>query len=1055
VKLSAKAHIASSPEHGGNIFAAVFGSGHAAATERSEGANNISSSIDFSHWRIGNFGNGAQLSAEASLAVFSMSSVFGAGFATGDYNKCAVDFSNWSIGNFGENVVALSVARDYSSVFGTGWATDNDIDFSNWTIGNIGAGTLFYSSSFCSTVFGSARLNEAAQVNNWTIGNMGDGVALITMSSNDGIDSGAPDYYTYPSCGSVFGSAFNEGTATNPSNWTVEFQGSALLASIGYNSEGPENIRLGTLGGDSNHDFRFYFNGNQASNPTVNIAALVLGSAVEDPVATGGKAVLVLANDQGGDYVIGDRAVVLDDDREGDDNVRDRQNQVDPEGGRSTYAQAVALGPNFQLNIGRSRIMADTRETDESIGSGGQASGGPGTVNIFGAISRAKCHNTTDTHVPGSIMRIHNGWTVNSYGPVEDLSAIDVDNGNFSYGNKPTSSSFNTYANLKNVTFVNGTTNAYGVSDGIGIITLNGGNLRISQRNDSGFATALADLQSKMVYVDPITKEVYKGSEGNVSIEGSDYPWKGPNTNPNFQSTGGKLILHEGDLLVFHVDSSKRDSSVETGMGNGADEAFDFVNGYVWIDGEALEGVQFNNGQLAIINDDQDNPGILPAHSDFWLIRSSQKTNVLPLLGLLNLEDDFELQAGSDLREAYLRGAEDGGENGEISDTYLGRMVLIAKNREDYASLGINPYSQWDSALNVYAFQDEYGSGMFVGTGATPRHAIPTDFARRHANGELAGISIGLTSLLRNSVENRLTDAKGNGNDPFVSIVYGDFHQDDIDGFGYDSDFVGIAGGLDYVYKFANGDRYLRMGMALGYFDGKTKFFGTASGLGKKVDHDVYEGAIFAAYESFGKNNLKTDINLFVGLGYEKNKLARIDANMHEFEGKMSSNNQFVKLEAVKNLLSFNGVQTGPWLFVNYNHVIQNGYTESRVQEKIGSQTVSKIKHDYLDITLGVNMEKEFQSTVDPDSMLRLFLKAGWCHRALRKHSSATVYFDVPGLGDSYSPILGYPAKNSAIFVAGFRRKFNANWELTASWHGTFSKNIRHNILSASLGYDF
>jgi outer membrane autotransporter protein len=268
---------------------------------------------------------------------------------------------------------------------------------------------------------------------------------------------------------------------------------------------------------------------------------------------------------------------------------------------------------------------------------------------------------------------------------------------------------------------------------------------------------------------------------------------------------------------------------------------------------------------------------------------------------------------------------------------------------------------------------------------------------------------------------------------------------------GYGSDLKGISGGLDWIWEFPD-ESYLRMGMVIGYVRGDTNFSWPASGKCSNMDSDICSGGLFAASEYFGENNLKTNISRFAGFGHGKNKLARIDADGNSFKGQMSSNNQFVHLEIVKNLCTAGGVQIGPWLRTEYNHVAQKEYTESGAA---GSRTISRIGHNSIDVTIGVNMEREFQHETEADSRLRIFLKAGWCRQALRKHSSAAVHFDVPLLRNIYSPKFGYSRRNSALLIAGFREKFDVHWDLTASWHGFFSKNYHGNILSATIAYNF
>jgi len=202
------------------------------------------------------------------------------------------------------------------------------------------------------------------------------------------------------------------------------------------------------------------------------------------------------------------------------------------------------------------------------------------------------------------------------------------------------------------------------------------------------------------------------------------------------------------------------------------------------------------------------------------------------------------------------------------------------------------------------------------GTGLAANKAVAADVVKPAVSHNIGSVTVSANAVntVRSAILNRLTDVKGNGNDPFISLVYGRLHQGMANGIGYDSNLKGISGGLDWVFKFSD-ERYLRMGAVMGYVKGSTKFFGSAAGKRNNMDSDVYTGGLFTAYESFGKNNLKTNINVFVGLGYTKNKLARVDDIDNLSTGWMSSRNQFIQLEIVKNL----------WIVkdMEYNNVTQ------------------------------------------------------------------------------------------------------------------------------------
>ncbi|MDR2721147.1 MAG: autotransporter outer membrane beta-barrel domain-containing protein [Puniceicoccales bacterium] len=135
----------------------------------------------------------------------------------------------------------------------------------------------------------------------------------------------------------------------------------------------------------------------------------------------------------------------------------------------------------------------------------------------------------------------------------------------------------------------------------------------------------------------------------------------------------------------------------------------------------------------------------------------------------------------------------------------------------------------------------------------------------------------------------------------------------------------------------------------------------------------------------------------------------------------------------------------------DYNHVNQGGYDELCLNSDVSS-SISKISHNFLDTILGLNLEKEWNNGT---RRCRLFFRTGWHCQLWRNHSTATIHFSVPHLRDTYSPIFTNLARNSALLIAGCRKRFNDHWDITASWHGSFSKNCRYNSFCTSLGYIF
>jgi hypothetical protein len=148
--------------------------------------------------------------------------------------------------------------HSYVAVFGTGDANGGNASFSHWTIGSFG---------------NNASLSATA---------------IATTSEN----------YIH-SYAAVFGAGYVDGDGTTVSDWTAEFKGNAMIAGTGYHPTASD-INIGTLGGDKNENFRFYFNGSDGT--VVNIAALKLGAVVnESDTGTEGakQAALTPVDDQG------------------------------------------------------------------------------------------------------------------------------------------------------------------------------------------------------------------------------------------------------------------------------------------------------------------------------------------------------------------------------------------------------------------------------------------------------------------------------------------------------------------------------------------------------------------------------------------------------------------------------------------------------------------------------------------------------------------------------------------------------------------------------------
>jgi hypothetical protein len=255
---------------------------------------------------------------------------------------------------------------------------------------------------------------------------------------------------------------------------------------------------------------------------TVNILGAKMGENIALPgkESSSGKAKITLGADQGTSY--------------------------------EDYAKAFALGEDFKIHVGgrvvseaRTLLLTSTQDSElqkesnvseqmeDNIGPAvpmglliqsnethsfelvAPANDTTNTVNILGAIARgSQSNNTSD-----SSLTVDNGWAVNTYDPVSDLENITVANG--------------------------GTLNLLNGASNISKITLNDGTLRIGNSPQGEFDRAISQIAEKLEYTDPVTKTVYKGSEGNIEIDASNYPWKGSGGDAN-KST---LTINAGESV--------------------------------------------------------------------------------------------------------------------------------------------------------------------------------------------------------------------------------------------------------------------------------------------------------------------------------------------------------------------------------------------------------------------------------------------------------------------------------------------------------------------------
>jgi hypothetical protein len=112
-----------------------------------------------------------------------------------------------------------------------------------------------------------------------------------------------------------------------------------------------------------------------------------------------------------------------------------------------------------------------------------------------------------------SVRRVQSGWKVNPHASVKGLNAIDVDDHNEAV--------VTTFENLKSVTLIQSPISAPGESNGIGVMTLNGENVRVIRNSSSNFNDAMNTLNNEMVYVLP-SPSAEEGDRNGIERPGRD-----------------------------------------------------------------------------------------------------------------------------------------------------------------------------------------------------------------------------------------------------------------------------------------------------------------------------------------------------------------------------------------------------------------------------------------------------------------------------------------------------------------------------------------------------
>jgi hypothetical protein len=331
------------------------------------------------------------------------------------------------------------------------------------------------------------------------------------------------------------------------------------------------------------------------------------------------------------------------------------------------------------------------------------------------------------------------------------------------------------------------------------------------------------------------------------------------------------------------------------------------------------------------------------------------------------------------------------------------------------------------------AEQKMAGSGKILGqsagqNGSERSPSTPTD--------EAACTVAKSLDLARCSFDNRLRDVKGNGNDPFLGLIAAHSNRDIDENLFRRTTHYGIVGGADYSWDLVgDGSVLMRAGAFIGHMrgDSRTRFLGEETGASFRLKQRTNLVGIFGAYESFGKNSLKTNFDATLTFGITANNISDCALSW-----KFRSRTFAINFEGIRNLCSHNSWQLGPWAGITYHRLYQSSYGDN-----------GRASANLLRTTIGVNVERETPfSCAGHECRLRTYARFGWCCQVAPNSAK--------GIANNPTPSVSiYGDRHSAVASAGFRQKFNDHWDLSGAWDGDFSGHYSMNKASLTIGYNF
>ncbi|MDR2030257.1 MAG: autotransporter outer membrane beta-barrel domain-containing protein [Puniceicoccales bacterium] len=936
-----------------------------------------------SYARTGGFGMGNDNAAsqdELSAVLF--------GLAGGGTFDCYS--SEWS---FGCNTRAMSYSDAYggASMAAVLGAAAREVDEaaevslrcqgSLWSFGE-NARLTCYASSYTTlswrvlaVLFGSTNGLSSSD----TIWRLGNGAASLVLADS------------HMSNGWVSATGFGHARAVKAFDGTgmnAELIGSQDLAVLGRcSSSGLKTIGSGTDKLDRNAGV------NAFGGPWTSGVNQVVFHAAEN--SQGAATVNILAAKLDGWGGIGDPTWNIDT-VNGEDVATLKLHRNDEVGGEQVLPRAFALGGVFDIYVGG-------RKLEHSSYGGVQRlpvlyNGQDNILNVIGDIRR--CESTSVTRANTSLT-IENGWQMNCWGKVEDLTDVRVLEGVLRMKSDQEELQDRIREIGKKMSCAISSTTPTTVNPTI----------------EDGKRTEALLGKGSIDYYCPDEEEfdnlgAFGERAGSCAIDPGDY------------EAYGKLTLDHGNQLRF--GTAYLDGTI-------------YSTGYVELEGDNYQSLVVNDGAklgLDIISGGRLEEG---APICCHVVRTADVDCDDVIYGLTKGE-----KIGSTTYFAVEE--EDSCLDRQISDYAIVSNLRLLWSDEPEAR-GLFIAAVQDGVVPTVN-SDWIGGAQLEGS----------SYAKKTASGILARAAVFDTTMAHGVLLHRFTADCCGTPSLFCHVFHGHVHADEdrISGFGHRSDFHGLAFGGEQARQLFHG--HLRFGLMGSYFHNQMDFYGrtvaqNGSKSGKRRD---LCSTLFANYVWESAAALPQSVLLCLSSGAGHNILHRQDNYEDHFTAKFYDARLQLALDSSTALTSWHGVRIGPWAGLRYDCIHQGSYVESCADGFGNVFSMPAVNYNFFSGIVGVGMD----STACPSravACLRGSFRIGWQFSAMLHHVDglASIYNRDFDTKLAYDPVVSMGKRHACLVSCNFGADFNGHLSLHGSWNGSFATDQTTNSFNLTLQYAF